>query len=104
MASVHTPVLMSSVAPIMLSSSGTVASEVQPDTNQPTATRLMMNFMDFLHGEKVAKRSISNRSHLIVARLRNNFRVWQSRYTCDLGSSLNRVQLSLSTRITALNH
>jgi hypothetical protein len=45
-ASVHMPVLMSSVAPIMLSSSRGVASEVQPDTNQPTATRLMMNFID----------------------------------------------------------
>jgi len=46
MASVHTPVLVSSVAPMMLSSSGAVARELQPDTNQPTATRLMMNFID----------------------------------------------------------
>lgn len=46
MASVHTPVLASRVAPMMLSSSGAEASEVQPDTNQPTATRLMMNFID----------------------------------------------------------
>jgi transcriptional regulator with XRE-family HTH domain len=30
--------------------------------------------------------------------LRINFRVWQSRYTCDLGSSLNRVHYSAIER------
>jgi hypothetical protein len=45
-ASVHRPVLMSRFAPITLSSSGTVVSEVQPDMNQATATTPMMKFMD----------------------------------------------------------
>jgi len=45
--SVHSPVLMSRFAPVTLSSSGTVVSELQPDINQATATTLMMNFMDF---------------------------------------------------------
>jgi hypothetical protein len=45
MASVHKPVLASRFAPVTLSSSGTVASEVQPDINQARATALMMSFI-----------------------------------------------------------
>jgi hypothetical protein len=37
---------MSGLAPVTLSSSGAVASEVQPAANQATASTLMMNFMD----------------------------------------------------------
>jgi hypothetical protein len=45
-ASLHRPVLASKFAPVMLSSSGAVKSEVQPDINQATATKLMMNFIE----------------------------------------------------------
>jgi hypothetical protein len=41
---------------------------------------------------KVDKRSMSKRIHRLVARLRIDFRVWQSRYTCNSGCSLNRVR------------
>lgn len=46
MASVHRPVLTSKSAPVMLSSSGAVASVVQPEASQATRIVLMMNFMD----------------------------------------------------------
>jgi hypothetical protein len=45
-ASVHRAVLMSRFAPVILSSFRAVASEVQPDTSQATATKLIINFMD----------------------------------------------------------
>lgn len=44
------------------------------------------------------RRSISKRSQFLVARLRIDFRVWQSRYTCNLGSSLNRVGVVIACR------
>jgi hypothetical protein len=45
-ASEHRPVLASKFAPVALSSSGAALSEAQPETNQTTATTVMMNFMD----------------------------------------------------------
>jgi hypothetical protein len=45
-ASVHSPVLVSTFAPVALSSSGGVVSEAQPETKQATTTTLMMSFMD----------------------------------------------------------
>jgi hypothetical protein len=47
-ASVHKFVLVSRFAPVTLSSSGAEASEAQPDTNQTTASTLIMVFMGLL--------------------------------------------------------
>jgi len=53
MASVHNPVLASRFAPVTLSSSGTVASEVHPDINQASATALTISFIRIApHGKK----------------------------------------------------
>jgi hypothetical protein len=52
-ASVHKFVLVSRFAPVTLSSSGAVASEAQPDTNQTTASPLIMIFMGLLCMDKV---------------------------------------------------
>ena len=48
MASLHKPVLWSKFGPVTLSSSGTVIIDVQPDTNQAVASKLMMILMDCL--------------------------------------------------------
>lgn len=45
MASVHRPVLVSTFAPVALSSSGAVATEVQPETRQAKTTTVMMHFI-----------------------------------------------------------
>jgi hypothetical protein len=44
-ASEHRLVLASKFAPVMLSSSGALVNEAQPDTNQTIATTLIMLFM-----------------------------------------------------------
>jgi hypothetical protein len=45
-ASEQRPVLASKFAPLMLSSSGAVVNEAQPDANQATASILIMIFMN----------------------------------------------------------
>jgi hypothetical protein len=45
MASEHRLVLVSKFAPVTLSSSGGLVSEAQPDSNQTTATTLIIVFM-----------------------------------------------------------
>ena len=46
MASEQSPVLVSKFAPVALSSSGAAASEAQPETNQATAIRVIIIFME----------------------------------------------------------
>jgi hypothetical protein len=59
-ASLQRPVLVSKLAPVTLSSSGTPVSEAQPDINQATAARVMMNFMDcLLRGTREGRLNLS---------------------------------------------
>jgi hypothetical protein len=45
-ASEQSPVLVSKFAPVALSSSGAAPSEAQPETNQATAIRVIIIFME----------------------------------------------------------
>jgi len=64
---------MSRAAPVMLSSSGAVVSEAQPDANQATAIRLVMNFIGLLCSTKVEKPLIPQHLQCCVAGLRLDF-------------------------------
>jgi hypothetical protein len=70
----------------MLSSSGALVSEAQPDTNQATASALIMIFIGLLGTDKVEKRVILLPQQPLAVALRVDCGIWQSCYNCDLGS------------------
>ena len=82
MASVHKFVLVSRFAPVTLSSSGAVASEAQPDTNQTTASTLTMIFIDFSVRIVCKVRNSLPTEHAAVP-LPLDCEVSQSCYKCD---------------------
>jgi hypothetical protein len=84
-ASVHRFVLVSRFAPVMLSSSGAVVSEAQPDTNQTTASTLTMIFIDF-SVRIVCKVRNSLRCEFLAVALRLDCEISQSCFKCDLES------------------
>jgi hypothetical protein len=70
----------------MLSSSGALVSEAQPDKNQATASALIMNFIGLLYTDKVEKQVILLPPKSLAVTLRIDCGIWQSCYKCDLGA------------------
>jgi hypothetical protein len=99
-ASVHKFVLVSRFAPVTLSSSGAEASEAQPDTNQTTASTLIMVFMGLLFMDKVEKHVIPLPFQSLAVILRVDCGIWQSCYRCDLATRCS----ALNSRRTSSSH